>query len=170
MIIREAEVSDAYGIAKVHIDSWRTTYKGLISDKFLNDFSHDDRTVRWRKVINDYEIENRYIFVAEDSIEGIIGFATCGIEREMKDPSIGELYAVYILKEHQFKGVGRLLFNEVLNKLSDLKFNVITIWVLVENYQARKFYELMGGIAGKEQDIVISGDTLKEIEYEFKVN
>lgn len=30
MIIREAIISDAFSIAKVHIDSWRTTYNLLL--------------------------------------------------------------------------------------------------------------------------------------------
>lgn len=27
--IREATINDAEGIAKVHVDSWRTTYEGI---------------------------------------------------------------------------------------------------------------------------------------------
>ena len=29
--IREARIEDAPGIAKVHVDSWRTTYAGIVS-------------------------------------------------------------------------------------------------------------------------------------------
>lgn len=169
MIIREATLSDAYSIAKVHVDSWKSTYRGLVNDKFLNGLSYDDRESRWSSVINDLERDNKYIYVAEETKHGIIGYAMCGIERESKDPSIGELYGIYIIEEHQNKGIGRLLFNEVSNKLSELNFNTMIIWVLLENYQARKFYELMGGKVVKEKDIIIAGDTLKEIAYEFKI-
>lgn len=169
MIIREATLSDAYGIAKVHVDTWKSTYKGMVSDKFLNELSYEDRETRWKDVINDLEIENKYIYVAVDAEDEIIGYAMCGIERESKDPSIGEIYGIYILEEHQNKGIGRLLLNEASNKLSQLNFNTIIIWVLLENYQARRFYELMGGRPVKEQDIVIAGDTLKEIAYEFEL-
>lgn len=170
MIIREATLSDAYSIAKVHVDSWKSTYKGIVCDDFLNGLSYENSEVGWKSFINDSERDNKYIYVAVDGEYGIIGFATCGIKRESKDQSMGELYAIYIMKEHQNKGVGRLLFNEVLNKLMELKFNLITIWVLVENNQARRFYELMGGREVKEKDIVIAGETLKEIAYEFKIN
>lgn len=170
MIIREATLSDAWGITKVHVDSWRTTYKDIVSDDFLNGLSYENSEVGWKSFINNSERDKKYIFVAEDTEDGIIGLATCGIERENKESSIGELYAIYIMKEHQSKGVGRLLFNEVSNKLSELRFNIIIIWSLKGNYQARKFYELMGGKAVKEKDIVIAGDTLKEIAYEFKIN
>lgn len=35
MKIRIATIEDAYAIAKVHVDSWKTTYKGIIPDHFL---------------------------------------------------------------------------------------------------------------------------------------
>lgn len=170
MIIREATLSDAYGTARVHVDSWKSTYTGIVSDDFLNGLSYEKSESGWKRFINDSERDNKYIYVAVDTGDEIIGFATCGIERDSKDPSIGELYAIYIIKEHQNKGVGRLLFNEVSNKLRELEFKVIIIWALEDNYQACRFYELMGGAVGKEKDIVIAGETLKEIAYEFKIN
>lgn len=36
MQVRIATLNDAAGIAKVHVDSWRTTYKGIIQEEFLN--------------------------------------------------------------------------------------------------------------------------------------
>ncbi|UZM97600.1 hypothetical protein OL548_21075 [Lysinibacillus sp. MHQ-1] len=35
MKIRKAIVEDATGIGTVHVDSWRTTYKDIIPDEFL---------------------------------------------------------------------------------------------------------------------------------------
>lgn len=40
MQIRKATINDAEGIAKVHVDSWRTTYKGIIPDEFLYNLSY----------------------------------------------------------------------------------------------------------------------------------
>ena len=34
MKIRQANIEDAQGIGKVHVDSWRTTYKGILPDDF----------------------------------------------------------------------------------------------------------------------------------------
>lgn len=44
MIIRKATISDAEGIAKVHVDGWRTTYKNILSDEFLNKLLYEQRT------------------------------------------------------------------------------------------------------------------------------
>ena len=40
MIIREATISDAWSIAKVTVDAWHTTYKGIVSDEYLNELSY----------------------------------------------------------------------------------------------------------------------------------
>ena len=47
MIIREANLDDAKGIAKVHVDSWRTTYKNIIPDEYLNNLSYEKREQLW---------------------------------------------------------------------------------------------------------------------------
>ncbi len=47
--LREANVLDAAAIAKVHVDSWRTTYAGVVPEDFLAQLSyeqHEHRTER----------------------------------------------------------------------------------------------------------------------------
>ena len=34
MHIRHANEQDARGIANVHVNSWKTTYKGIVEDRF----------------------------------------------------------------------------------------------------------------------------------------
>ena len=36
VIIRPDDVSDAVAIARVHVDSWRTTYAGIVPDDYLD--------------------------------------------------------------------------------------------------------------------------------------
>ncbi|KAF0820926.1 MULTISPECIES: hypothetical protein [unclassified Cytobacillus] len=51
MKIRAAELSDAEGIAKVHVDSWRTTYKDIIPENFLENLSYQSREELWIYII-----------------------------------------------------------------------------------------------------------------------
>ncbi|WP_310739799.1 hypothetical protein [Oceanobacillus alkalisoli] len=51
MQIRRADSKDATGIAKVHVDSWRATYKGIIPEDFLNNLSYEHRTEYGRKTL-----------------------------------------------------------------------------------------------------------------------
>ena len=165
MIIREATISDAISIAKVHIDSWRTTYKGIVSDEHLRKLSYSQKEKAWINIINDAQRDIKYIFVAEDEKNNIIGFTSCGIEREGHTAFEGEIYALYIIKEYQNKGVGKLLFNRAVEKLNEMKFHSMLIWALEENNQASWFYELMGGKKVKEKYVDIGNDKFKEVAY-----
>ncbi|MFK4429194.1 hypothetical protein ABH962_000543 [Bacillus sp. RC54] len=41
--IRRAIKDDIRGIAKVHVDSWKTTYKGIFADEFLENITYEQR-------------------------------------------------------------------------------------------------------------------------------
>ena len=47
--IREAKATDAAGIARVTIDTWRTTYVGIVNQDFLNSLSYEERSTKWQE-------------------------------------------------------------------------------------------------------------------------
>lgn len=53
MEIRKAILADAASIAKVQVDSWRTTYQGIVSEEFLSAMSYEDREQKWKNSISD---------------------------------------------------------------------------------------------------------------------
>jgi L-amino acid N-acyltransferase YncA len=79
--IRLARLEDAPGIAKVHVDSWRTTYKGLIADEFLAALSYERRTQVWTQSLADPQIAS-FLYVAETKTGEIVGFVSAGPEHE----------------------------------------------------------------------------------------
>ena len=93
MLIREATAADVPQIARVHVDSWRTTYAGIVPADFLEGMSYEDFEVRWRGWMSEsggYGI----FYVAELPPDQIIGFASGGPRREDQYPEYeGELYA-----------------------------------------------------------------------------
>lgn len=64
--VREARPSDAPGIARVHVDSWRTTYRGIMPADFLAGLSYDQRERLWDTWLAQAADSNRAIYVAED--------------------------------------------------------------------------------------------------------
>jgi hypothetical protein len=52
MLIREAKITDAAAIAKVHVDSWRTTYVGIVPTAYLAGLSHEQRAEEWRRTLS----------------------------------------------------------------------------------------------------------------------
>lgn len=71
MLIRPAQVSVAAAIAKVHVDSWRTTYRGMVPDSYLQALSYEQRTRRWQDALSDSD-NQRFVYVAENEVGKVI--------------------------------------------------------------------------------------------------
>lgn len=160
MVIRKANPQDAVAIAKVHVDSWRTTYQGIVPDSYLERLSYERREAMWTHVITT-QPENP-VFVAEDDDHGIVGFANGGKERSGNPTYQGELYALYIFKEFQGGAIGRALTSAVVSQLKENGYNNMMTWVLKDN-PSLGFYEHVGGKRFDEKPDEIDGTQL--IEY-----
>ena len=90
LTIRKADIEDAAAIAHVQVESWKTTYTGIVSDAFLGSLNQEDRMRSWQVQTL---AGNVTIFVAEDEGE-IFGFAAGGEARENLDKYDAELYAI----------------------------------------------------------------------------
>ncbi|WP_453993725.1 N-acetyltransferase family protein [Bacillus nitroreducens] len=160
MKIRKAIRSDAPGIAKVHVDSWRTTYSGIVPDSYLQQLSYEPRVKMWEK-----GIPTGNIFVAENNEGEIVGFSCGGKERSGDYKNYdGELYAIYILKEYQGQGLGRKLVIPVVQQLLDKEIHSMLVLVLEEN-KACHFYEALGAKKLDSIEVEIGGLKLKEAVY-----
>jgi hypothetical protein len=52
MIIRDAELRDARGIAEVHVRSWQAAYVGIVPDEDLARLSVDQREQFWTQILS----------------------------------------------------------------------------------------------------------------------
>ncbi|EWG12883.1 GNAT family N-acetyltransferase [Cytobacillus firmus] len=160
MKIRTAKLSDAGGIAKVHVDSWRTTYKNIIPEEFLENLSYQSREELWINII-----PKGIVFVAENDEGQIVGFSSGGKERsgDYKEYQ-GELSSIYILKEFQGQGIGKALVKSVIKELGKSGMNTMLVFVLADNNSAL-FYEAMGGKIIDKIEVEIAGKKLNELVY-----
>lgn len=159
--IRTAQPEDAAGIARVHVDSWRTTYKGIFPDELLANLSYERREQYWRQALND---SAQITIVTEDEMSKIVGFVTGGLAREGDPVYRGELYAIYVLQEAQRRGLGRRLIGELARLLAERQIASMMLWVL-ENNPACHFYESVGGQVIKQRQDQISGAFYDELAY-----
>ena len=166
MRVRKARVQDAAAIARVHVDTWRTTYQGIIADDFLATLSYARREDWWRDVLSSAELQ-QIVHVAESKDNGVIGFVSAGPEHADDPIYRGEISAIYVLENYQRLGVGKELFQASIRELSKRKISSLLIWVLEHN-PARKFYEAMGGKFLRHKQIIIGGLRLSEVAYGWK--
>jgi GNAT superfamily N-acetyltransferase len=163
MRIRNAVLEDAPALARVRVDAWRETYRGLIPDAYLDELSYAENESNFSNRIEAGERQGCCL-VAEDEAGTLLGFAIGGIERSLNPEYMGEIYAIYLLKEYQRKGVGTALVKAVVQWLLDREMNSMTIWALEQN-PARKFYEALGGTLIGTKPLVILDAHLTEVGY-----
>jgi GNAT superfamily N-acetyltransferase len=165
--IRPAQSDDVPGIARVHVDSWRTTYKGIMPDEVLATLRTEDRERTWGATIERIQAGTSAscVLVAEADNQ-IVGFACGGRERSDHPVYKGELYAIYLLQEYQGQGIGRALWNTVAERLVEQGHTTMLIWVAAEN-EAARFYEAMGGHPVGTQTEDYGGKLIEEIAYGY---
>lgn len=162
MIIRKATVADAEGVAKVHVDCWRTTYKSIISEKLLTNLSYEQRTKLW---VNNISREENSVFVVESNDRNIVGFIDgSSVKPGEYQGYAGDITSIYILKEHQGLGIGKKLIKSLFDEFKSLNYHSVIVKVLEENSFC-KFYEAMGAKVVDTTIINIADDNLNLLVY-----
>jgi GNAT superfamily N-acetyltransferase len=164
--IRAAHPSDAAAIAKVHVDSWRTTYRGIVPDDFLAALSYEQREGMWCDILSPPS-RSSFVYVAEDPCGQIVGFASGGPARDADPDYTGELYAIYVLQDQQRHGLGRRLIATLVQQLIQAGMLSLLVWVLADN-PARRFYETLGGQYVYDKQVSIGSAQLVEVAYGWR--
>ncbi|RKL64746.1 GNAT family N-acetyltransferase [Salipaludibacillus neizhouensis] len=160
--IRISTLEDMPSIAKVHVESWRTTYKGIVDSQFIENLTYEWSEKRHLNVLSNKDM---FIYVVEDKQGNIIGFTSGGPERTNDPLYDGELHAIYLLDEYQGLGLGRKLFTAVTRRLREDGFNSLIVLVLENNISAREFYKSLGGKEVREGMLELKGQKYKDIAY-----
>lgn len=163
MNIRLAIPEDALQIAKVQVESWRSTYPGIVPKSYLDSLDVKKREKIWAQAA-----ANQALYVAELN-ETIVGFAIGGENRD-KDtyPEYdGELYAIYSYDRVHGQGIGKALFKSTVRNLAERGFKKMVVSVLSDN-PAVEFYKRMGGKFIGEETIDIDNVKIQESFYGYE--
>ena len=158
--IRMARPGDAGAIARLDIETWRTTYAGVLPAKYLVGLSPPRREFGWRMAILR---EPRDLRVAVDAAGRIKGFGSCGPSRsERRFP--GEVFTLYVGPDWQNQGIGRRLLIGLFERLVASGLDAAIVWVLRDN-PARYFYERLGGKVVSHKPIAVGGIHVEALAY-----
>ncbi len=164
MKIRWATPDDADALGKVHIDSWRSAYRGLFLDSVLDKLDYAARAQGFRKALTEHSEET---YLAEENGE-VLGFLTVGDSRDedVDRQEAGEIWGIYLAPVHWRKGIGHSLCQYAEDLLRSRGRTVATLWVFKDNQQARRFYEAMGFQPdGASKTLHPAGAPLEAIRY-----
>lgn len=136
--VRPARPADAEGMARVHVQSWRETYRGIMPDAVLDDPEAPARRERmWTTVLTDDRYAANTVAVAE--VDGrIVGIAMSG-PADPQHGDVRELHVLYLLAGHHGSGLGRRLLQAVVPDGT-----AAALWVADPNPRAQGFYGAAG--------------------------
>lgn len=158
--MRPATAADADAIGRVHADTWRATYAGVLPNTA---FDVQARQRCWREAFEREWPTTSAVFVAEDD-RAVVGFAGVGASREQDD--VGELFTIYVEPARWGTGAGRALLEQAERSLAASGFGEALLWVLEGNERAESFYRAAGWThdGGRKVEHV-QGAELTEVRY-----
>jgi ribosomal protein S18 acetylase RimI-like enzyme len=170
--IRRARRTDASAIGRVHVETWQSTYAGLLPDAMLARMSDVRQSAWWARALSDPR-EQRGIFVADDEAMGVVGFGSCGPAREIPDgldgteTRVGEVYTLYVESDFQDRGLGRRLLDAMFRQLGADGCDAVILWMLADN-PTRFFYEGLGGAVVGHRADRMAGTAVAEVAYAWR--
>jgi len=165
MNIREANRTDAFGIATVHVKAWKIGYAEIMAKEYLESLSIDQKTEVWLKSLSQKGIGTNLVIEKNNKI---LGFSVFGPARDTDiSKNNGELVALNILPSQWGQGLGSKLIEFVLTVSKGKKWDAVYLWVLEQNIRARAVYEAHGFVEeGSEKfDKSLTGHELHEVRY-----
>ena len=91
----------------MHRESWRTTYSGILPRAVIDQLAGRKSEAMWRSRL-EQPAPSAATWLVERGGE-VVGFASCGEARHRLEGLEAEVYALYVLQEHQRQGAGRAL-------------------------------------------------------------
>ena len=139
-IIRKRKIEDSDELAHSIALVWNTTYKGIVDDDFLKGLldSENQNAERLKNNINDQP--DYYVLTLQGKIIGWIHYTLDSDKYE----NAAEIHSLYILKEYQGNGYGRLLYNYAVQNIEKKGIKKLIIACLDGN-PSNNFYKHLGG-------------------------
>ncbi len=161
--IQIAQFTDIKDIARVHVNSWCETYEGIVAKTYLESLKYTDRERMWEMLIPRKKGHGGTLVIKDPNGE-VVGFCDFGPAREHEHGIDSEVYAIYLLKKVQGKGLGKLLLYKAFELLKDQGFRSVYLWILKDN-PTKYFYEKLGGEYLKYTTVNIGEQQLAEELY-----
>ncbi len=139
MIFRDATIDDAPGIARVHVDSWRSTYAAFVPPEYLAAMSYEKSQRMFQSILARPQPGAKTFVANAGDNRGIACASTGGYNSRGHPRYQGELVGIYVLPMYQHQGIGRHLVREVRDYLLTLGVHGMLVWVFADNLN-RSFY------------------------------
>lgn len=134
-----AGMCDLEDMVRIHCESWKHAYKGIISDDFIQR-KNQSRREKWADILSG---ENKKHYIIRQNGTAI-GMVSIDFPREAAEADTYEIFGLYILPEYERMGYGSETVAFIEEKIRNMGYKKISLWVLEPNIAARRFYEKLG--------------------------
>jgi len=147
--IRYGNVDDIPDIQQIADKSWRNVYGAILSQEQIDYMLQRIYSTTALTALFSNDVQSFRILFHDNQAKGFLAYGP-----RDEDPSIYKIHKLYLLPETQGKGFGRMLIEDVKEKIYA---NGITILELNVNRfnPAKSFYERMGFSILREEDVPI---------------
>jgi len=134
---RIAQVKDADSISRVLAASWKSAYRGIVGDDYLNALKENHWVDFLTSELNGDKIFSMVLLENQT----IIGASVLG---KSENENEIHLISLYLLPEKIGQGLGHTFYNEIEKEIRARGFSKCVLDVLASNTRAIRFYEANG--------------------------
>jgi ribosomal protein S18 acetylase RimI-like enzyme len=140
LALRDATLADAEAIAALHAASWRSAYRGIMPDAYLDGDCATERSAYWRARLAQ-PLPGGHVLLAHDG-EALLGFIAVWPDPQMAFDAY--LDNLHVAPGSRGRGIGRELLGAAARRLADEGRRTLCLWVYDANRGAFDFYRALG--------------------------
>ena len=159
---RRAELEDADTVGFITSRSWQAAYRGIVPEDYLAGVTPEYRARKYRESYPLLEGVEFYLVFVDGSPSGAMNLHRC---RDEGLTGCGEIGIFYFLPEYWGRGCATETMQFALERLKELGYGSVLLWVLEDNHRARRFYEKQGFVADGGRKMITRGKELADIRY-----
>lgn len=164
ILIAKATIEDTPQIASVHHASWQAEFAEQLPCDVVEKMSSEFCVSFWQEYFKRGDVDAE-TYVAKIGTH-VVGFMAIKKHTDELDYDC-EIDKIYVSPKYQGQTIGSKLTNAVFGILKKEGFKKALVKVFIKNEKAQKFYERLGGVYLKEEDIPDYHSTIRVKEYIF---
>ncbi|WP_176736550.1 GNAT family N-acetyltransferase [Oligoflexus tunisiensis] len=158
LVVRPLMLEDAAATARLHNETWRDTYRGLMPDSRLDALDDARTELNWRRILTEENPKNRLANFGVFRDGELLGFGSAGAPREDWGYE-SELWVINIPRRFQKMGAGKALMQACVQHALGLAAQNMYLYCMIGNDNAMQFYHHLGAV---DTDRIKAGDGYQE--------
>jgi ribosomal protein S18 acetylase RimI-like enzyme len=131
-------------IAHLHATSWKSAYRGIVSDQFLDYEVDSERLQHWRKHVRQLADGDGEIFLARLNNAAVGFLCIDGTQLEGVENQGAYVNNLHVLPQSKGQGIGTALLDEGAKWARARGFTQMYLFCYEDNLAARGFYQSNG--------------------------